>query len=482
MSISAGLYFSHLLGFSLQIVPATVLLLLPFSRTQIKGARSSFIILTLFLLLDCIIFPFPSLCFSDRDSNFLSNLYMLVSVSFVVVLWWLRLAETGLRKFLILFTTIFFSIIQFMLAYVIMEFIPAAKDGYVYDASTIISYVIVSSILFPPVACFFRGSLRRFLPMLKKARSSEFVYLIILCCLYLATTIVSTSFWQSSDPHLPLANVYYAAMIFLLTGALFLAFLNTISLSVLRSKKAETELAAAISRESYRRITGEMEDRRRAMHDTRHLLNEIRSIAESGSRDDLRTFVDEALGHMQTVNTQFSSDDTLNSILQYYAAEAASKDVSLTVDARVYNLSAVRDSDLTILLGNMLENAIRSTADYQHKKRSPLSGVSDNVTTSISETKSMQTGIQVKISADNNLLLIRVSNPCLSVARQNTSIPADADGFLPGSAFASTTGSGYGLSRIESIAEAYHGNAGFRFDETKECFITRVSLLLQVQD
>ncbi len=110
--------------------------------------------------------------------------------------------------------------------------------------------------------------------------------------------------------------------------------------------------------------------------------------------------------------------------------------------------------DLTVLLGNAMENAIHACEQ-----------LSDN------------RWITMQIGVIGGSLAIQITNPCQEI--HPTGRHKLDDRFLPASAFASIReGGGYGLSSMEHTAQRYSGEARFRYDESTKTFTTRIWLNL----
>ena len=113
----------------------------------------------------------------------------------------------------------------------------------------------------------------------------------------------------------------------------------------------------------------------------------------------------------------------VNAVLSYFAQQAAAQQVEFSVKAQLPEYTGVADPDLTVLFGNLLENAL--TACMQ--EASPR--------------------IVVRITADAHTLCAAVDNTFTGAVRRTTG------GFLS----TKHAGLGLGTASVRSIAEKYHG-------------------------
>ena len=106
-----------------------------------------------------------------------------------------------------------------------------------------------------------------------------------------------------------------------------------------------------------------------------------------------------------------------------------------------------------------MENAINGAEEYRRRT-------------------GLQPEITVVVGVVNNYLAIQVTNSCAS-ANYAPDAP-DKNAPLSASAFVSVReGGGYGLRRIQFLAEKYRGYATFQFNEQKLLWTTRISLTIR---
>ena len=468
--MTADYFLRHLCGFLLQLMPATVLLLLPFDRVFYRlPPRRVWGILTAAAAALALVFAFSVQAVhllrpGTGEELLFGNLFLGASILVILVLFFLLIRDRRLHKAFVFFSVVAFSVIQYSFVNLILgvfKMMPAGQAGQSYDLSTCIAYLVVTAMLLPPVVGVFRSQLRTYIAGIRTADNrSEFVLLMVMTALYLVLNMLFSWVWiQLQQTHIVANTALFSPVLLLLTAMLFVVYYSIIRMANMRAKEAEREREAAVIRMDHDRIRKNMSDQRRRLHDMRQLMRTMYTYAMNGETDKLRDYYGEIMENVQLVEETYCLDSCMNGILQYYAALAASSGVPLRIHARCANLSSVSESSLTVLMGNALENAIRAALEFRelHPERQ------DEITLTAEESQ--------------NTLSVQIENPCDQVSYTNGKGP-EGEGFQPAGAFASTSGGGNGLLRIASIAERYSGMASFRFDAEQKRFITRFTLAI----
>lgn len=461
----------HFFGFALQILPAIALMLIPFDRTNFR-LPAVWIKVIFGVLCTILSAVYATAAYAihvnhlDTDgAGFLfGNGIMCGAILIIVCLFFALVREKALHKLFLLFAVIGFSATQYSFVYFALDYLPRVPDsqlGQSYDIYTCLAYLCVTVLLFPPVAVFFRKVLRHYLKQMHTVYSRrEFILLTLTTAVYLVLNALFSMFWTHYQQTNPVNQGYYVPFILLLTAMLFMVYYSVIRLSTLRAKEAERKTEAAIIRQDHERICQNMENQRERLHDTRQLLHRISVIAQSGDTDELQTYIDKTIEHIHLTDERFCSDACLNGILQYYASLAKKSGIGFSAEAQCSDLSGISQIDLTVLIGNALENAIRSAKNYR-------AAHSDSAGT-----------IRFTASDTQKLFRVQIENPCDRVTYADDSQSQNEKRFLPAASFLSTENGGYGLKRIASVSAKYDGVAAFRYDREKKLFITRITMVI----
>ena len=170
---------------------------------------------------------------------------------------------------------------------------------------------------------------------------------------------------------------------------------------------------------------------RRQRHDLRHQLVVIRNYIETGEKEKLIKYLDKLNANIPVDSEKrLCENEIVNSVALYYYTMAKKIGIeSLSIDLDIpKNTGRVLDSDLCIIVGNLLENAV--TACGNLKKEKPF--------------------IRMKSRLQYDILTITMDNNFQSVTQS-----------INGDFQSQKSGGGIGLISICSVAEKYGGIAKF---------------------
>lgn len=173
-------------------------------------------------------------------------------------------------------------------------------------------------------------------------------------------------------------------------------------------------------------------------HDLKHQLTVIRSYHENGQPEKLTEYLDLLIANIPVNKEErLCENDAVNAVVLYYRAMAEKAGVSLlSIHLDIpSDTGRAQESDLCVLIGNLLENAV---AACQH------TFPSKNETPFIRMQSRLQYGI----------LTITMDNRCVHAKQAQNGL------------FESQKpGGGTGLASIRSIAKCYGGDARFELKE-----------------
>lgn len=454
-----------IIGFALQLVPSAILLFLPFEQVSYRRERRLALIIVIavamgfsvgFSLFHTRLFAYGY----EPSFNLYANLYLSIAVVVIVIIHVALINVPAMHRFLVIFLVVLFAVVQFTTVNSLLDILPFPDTDTIYSRMTILSLVITTPVLLLPTSFFFRHSLRKYLGTMRaKYTRREVIFISAIGLFWFLLNSMFTAFWSQFQEAFNLPHYYYMLMLLLLITMLLLSIYSTIGLSTLRAAEVDSELEKSISRENYQRIRKDMDKQRKQLHDTKQLLRTVSMLAETGTKEELLSFIAQTSERLSVSDDRLCADTFLDSILRYYAASAREHNIPFSVEVRCDDLP-FQETDITILLGNILENAIRSSEEWRNDHEG-------------------NRGIICKINVMQNLLGIYIENPCSMVKYafrpESTCLP---DGYLPAGAFQSTTGGGQGLMRIDSIARKYEGSAAFLFDDEAQTYYTRVILMM----
>ena len=98
------------------------------------------------------------------------------------------------------------------------------------------------------------------------------------------------------------------------------------------------------------------------IHDTRHFLYTVQSLLEREDIEEAKKLLQDCVDAKLT-KKRFCNRTVLNVILQYYQSVCDKVGISLAVDIREAVLSDLNDTEMTVLFGNLLENAYEAAGN-----------------------------------------------------------------------------------------------------------------------
>lgn len=449
-------FLRHFAGFLIQIGGGMVLCMFPFAKEAFRYPRkwviAGYTALTLLFSAGFpLIMSIPPLQGAQYRS-LAANAYMLfVILLFTGLYFWIIRAEI-IKKLVVLVLVLFYAATQYLLVNLVTPLFPGGVLPDVYPPLVLALYAGTAAILFPLALVFMLRAVREYLAEMElKNIRREFDTVLLVTILYFFMLVL-----YASRPDGLMADFWWWLIPpFLLAVAVLGVFYWTLFReSVRRKRDSEERKALEIQKLQYESITREMENARRMRHDLRHYLNGLADLLEQDKPEEMKDYLAQVIDRAsRRENETYCLNPVINGLLQYYAGLARQEGIRCKVQADCGELT-ISAADLTVLLGNTMENAIRSC-----------------------KSCGKDGWITIQIGVIGGSLVMQVENPCIHI-HPTGRYPLDG-AFLPAAAFASTReGGGYGLSSIEHTAQRYGGDAYFRYNEQAKTFTTRIRLNL----
>jgi len=181
----------------------------------------------------------------------------------------------------------------------------------------------------------------------------------------------------------------------------------------------------------YDNLQEKITEARRAKHDVRHHIALMQEYLNSGNLEALSDYLkryNESLPDDSII--RFCENTAANTVLIYFAQQAESSGIEYAVKADIPNNIFVSETDISILFGNLLENAVDACKEQRDGNKK----------------------IDVRASFSGGSLCVTVDNTC------SGKIKYTADGEL---ASTKHSGAGLGTQSVKSIAKHYNGVCKF---------------------
>lgn len=226
--------------------------------------------------------------------------------------------------------------------------------------------------------------------------------------------------------------VYLFLLLLIALGSAFIYFIVFLLLRGIADNAAlrEQNLELRFREQYYSLLSEQVETTKRTRHDLRHHLQLLSGYLENQDYASAMAYLKEyANAAAREEAVSYCANPAVNLILNHYENLAACCAIELNVDARLPEQLFIPTSDVCVLLGNILENAVEGCQRQESGKK----------------------WVQVSLMADDNKLAAAIDNSC-GKTRQGRN-----------GRFISTKNGrkGIGLSSLSALAKKYDGSAWF---------------------
>ncbi|MDR0499853.1 MAG: GHKL domain-containing protein [Coriobacteriales bacterium] len=126
-----------------------------------------------------------------------------------------------------------------------------------------------------------------------------------------------------------------------------------------------------MQRTLYETLASTTEEIRKLRHDMRHQLSAIKGMIDEGECEEARGYIDDLYGNIPSIASRLLCDNfAVNALVVHYLTIAEDKgiqcDLKLVVPRQV---GRINDTDLCVIIGNLMENAIEACANVEAHKR-----------------------------------------------------------------------------------------------------------------
>lgn len=219
---------------------------------------------------------------------------------------------------------------------------------------------------------------------------------------------------------------------------------NTIRNMQARKEKEILEVQNLCQQKQAESMQNVMEQIRGERHDFYKHLSSLRQMLIQEQYPGARKYVDELCEERNAISAKIIADTgnyTLDSILNYEYERAKAYDIEISYDCEIPKELELSPKDMSIILMNLLDNAIEAVRKEEEKK------------------------ITCKIIYRKPQLLIRVTNPCTGET-----------GTLGKTTKKNAVEHGYGLKNVEKVTDQYLGT--MKVEKKNDEFNVKIGLNL----
>lgn len=245
-------------------------------------------------------------------------------------------------------------------------------------------------------------------------------------------------------------NIGNAIFLFVINAGACLVYYVIVKLINEQEKNirlSENNHSLAMQNLQYENLQEKIADARRAKHDVRHHISLMQEYVRNKEYDKLEKYLN---SYQQSLPDDtlisFCENKAVNAVMLYFAQAAKNADIDYDVKAVIPEKIAIDETDLSVLFGNLIENAIDACkAESSDNKKIVIRAMTDEYTL------------------------------CLGIENTFTgTIKKDLSGVLFSSKH---IGYGIGVESVKSIAEKYGG--AYRSEVKDGMFISSVLLNLK---
>lgn len=315
-----------------------------------------------------------------------------------------------------------------------VSFLPTMHP---YSLATLLTYLVTVGVSFPFFYHFLKhGHIQELLRMnrsgLRMITGCSFMILVLMVLSLQMESLLTLEGVSGRG------NVYISIWMLCLMAADVLSYVIYFGCLILEKEKSEMKSQLSSYRQQYKWLNERIEKEKKRRHNLRHHLRTMDTLAQNGQVESLQEYIARYLEEVREVELQkLSGNPVVDEVMSYYVVQAREKQIDLTCSMKIRENLALNLADMTVLLGNAMENALYGCETCEEKARK----------------------IRVMIRQFRKNLLIKVENRIPSGEYES---------------LGANVRKGYGLESIDMIARKYQGSMDAVREEDK--FVLRVIL------
>ena len=444
----------QLLGFLIQIMPIIFLFFAPYRQNQMRvykrklltGLCIAGVLFSLFCAaLTSAAYLEPG--FSIRVRTF-GNAMFLLFLAVGTVVYFFSLKKEVQCKILTYVMVLQYAVFLYTTAEMGAKFtapLPQEFQFSPYSINSIVMYVLVTAATYPWLYSFLKH-----LDLEESGQGDKKSILLISVSsvgMFIAFVAALQSEMLINDLHSDSVtkvclNIWLLSMIVIN----LLAYYNYFRCLQIEKEKEAANMRLMAGEMQYDALQDKFEAAKKRQHNIRHHFRTLASLAEEQRYEELDKYLKTYLeGWEKSSSRTISRNAMINSILSYYLSQAEEKGITVETDINVKEKYPFYMPDMTVLLGNAMENAVEACCNSEIE--APF--------------------IRIMIKQVKQSILIKIEN----------STRQDGGPVMGGKRHKSTKQNrehGYGLASMEMVVKKYQG--GLEFWKSENVFVLRAAL------
>lgn len=198
-----------------------------------------------------------------------------------------------------------------------------------------------------------------------KRRHKVYALTIALMLLVLMIFFLLSGYDLSENVSIERFDLDYGHMGYFITMALVIGILLIMNRKLMKIQEQQTkEKIYYQQKEGYRhqlKLARINEKKiRQLKHDYRNHLSSIRYLIEKGENQKANNYIGKMEDFLIVEGEHINTGEALDSILNYKIQEAKEKQIEVNLDADIHEPIKISEFDLTVVLGNLMDNAIEA--------------------------------------------------------------------------------------------------------------------------
>lgn len=439
-------------GFMLQMFPAVILLFAPYRQEQMRVSRKR--LLTVFgisttgvsvlgaLFLGHIYWESGNNLQARICGNLIFFVYLLIgSAAYFLSL--RRSTKTGVLTYMLVLQ---YEVAMYIIAEMLVKHFPAAFRAQMpYSVGDVFVYAAGAGLTLPAVYHFLvRVGKERFRSVNSKGMflitGSSVIMLAATVCSLQMEVIIDAA--QANGEINLFLSIWLGCMVIIS----FLAYFIYFRCLRIEEEKADINMRLAAEEMQYKALAEKINEDRRMSHNMRHHFRMLTTLADQHHYAELQDYLKKYTKEWEEISKRnVCVNPMFNSILAYYFSRAEAEGIEIETDIKIREFYGFDITDMTVLLGNAMENALEACETSESSK--PF--------------------IRVMMKQIRKALLIQIENSC-----KNGSAPGREDGRVQSTKQGRSRG--YGISSMDMIARKYQGSLEYWQEEGQ--FVLRVVL------
>jgi two-component system sensor histidine kinase AgrC len=443
-------------GCMLQLVPFALLSLYPFKNHYRLSVKKVFFIALALIVSVCL--TFAAICTQlraaappEQDLFYTANAIFMCCLVPCFLYFLVIVKDIWQRKIFVFLFSITAALTMTSIGTIIetwLQLEDAGYDGLPYYGTTMLTLALLTIVFLP---LFWLMIKKLYMPVadaLSKQENGHLTILSLLLFIVLAIILIPLDY---SSIYNPVSMLLYIA----LTAAVFIIYAVCFSMLSVSHKNLEAQEKLIkldhyieLRDEQYKRLTESIENSRRQRHDMRHHVIALQGLLNSGNMRGATDYLKQYLSLLEKdENTPIICENALlNTVIGYYASLANTQSIHFAVKINVPKSIDFPDTELAVIIGNLLENALTAADRASDKQRF----------------------INVNVMLTGKMLVLTVDNGFDGkVALKDGRYRSLKDKHV-----------GIGLSSIENVAEKYDGGVEFSHDDN----VFHASVMLNLKE